>query len=39
MAFRFRNWPVYNDARKYRIEVNLLMKEFFPKDEKYQLID
>jgi len=33
MTFRFRNWPVYNDARKFRTEVNQLMKNYFPKDE------
>jgi len=39
MSFRFREWPVYNDARKFRLEVNQLMKKHFPKDEIYLLID
>ena len=39
MTFRFRNWPVYNDAKKFRTEVNQLMKNNFPKDEIYLLID
>jgi four helix bundle protein len=39
MAFRFRNWPVYNDARNFRTEVNLLMKDHFPKEERFLLTD
>jgi four helix bundle protein len=39
MTFRFREWPVYNDSRKFRLEVNQLMKKYFPKDELYLLID
>ena len=39
MTFRFRNWPVYNDSRNFRLEVNQLMKEYFPKEERFLLID
>jgi len=39
MSFRFREWPVYKDARKFRLEVNQLMKDYFPKEELYRLID
>ena len=39
MSFRFRDWPVYKDARKFRLEVNQLMKKYFSKEELYLLIN
>ena len=38
MAYKFRDWQVYKDARKLRQEINRLTKTF-PKDEQYILID
>ncbi len=37
-GFRFKEWDIYKDARKFRIEVNKLLKTY-PKEEKYALID
>ncbi|MBT9168804.1 MAG: hypothetical protein DDT19_02152 [Syntrophomonadaceae bacterium] len=37
-GFRFREWDIYKDARKFRIEINNLLKNY-PKEEKYTLID
>ena len=37
-GFRFRDWQVYKDARKFRNEINKLIKGF-PVDEKYALTD
>lgn len=39
MTFRFRNWPVYNDARNFRLEINQLMKVSFPKEDRFLLTD
>ncbi len=39
MTFRFRNWPVYNDARNFSKEVNQLMNDYFPKEERFLLTD
>lgn len=39
MTFRFRNWPVYNDAKNFRTEVIQLMKDYFPKEERFLLTD
>lgn len=35
--FRFRKFPVYNDARKFRKELKGLSKKNFPKDEQHCL--
>jgi len=37
-GFRFREWDIYKDARKFRIEVNQLLKTY-PQEEKYALVD
>jgi four helix bundle protein len=37
-GFRFRDWPVYKDARQFRRDVNVLVKKF-PIDERYALTD
>jgi four helix bundle protein len=37
-GFRFRDWSAYKDARKFRKDLHVLVKQF-PKDEKYSLID
>lgn len=37
-GFRFRDWPVYKDARIFRTQIMLLAKTF-PKEELYALID
>jgi len=39
MSFLFRNWPAYLETRKFRIEINQLIKNNFPKEEKFLLID
>jgi len=35
--FRFRNFPVYKDARQFRKELKQLSKKKFPKEEDYIL--
>lgn len=35
--FRFRKFPVYNDARKFRKELKELSKRRFPKEEQFCL--
>lgn len=35
--FRFREFPVYNDARRFRKELKSFSIEKFPKEEKYCL--
>lgn len=35
--FRFRNFPVYQEARHFREELKKLTKEKFPKEENYIL--
>ncbi len=35
--FRFREFPVYNDARKFRADLKKLSKEKFPSEEQYIL--
>lgn len=35
--FRFRQFPIYQDARKFRKELKLLTKKKFPKEEQYCL--
>lgn len=37
-GFRFRNWPVYEDARNFRLNMKKLII-LFPKTELYSLID
>ncbi len=37
-GFRFRDWPVYKDARIFRTQIMLLAKTF-PKEELYALTD
>jgi|SRR3989344_4443351 len=36
--FRFRKFPVYNDARKFVSEIKKLAREKFPKYELFNLI-
>ena len=36
--FRFREFPVYNDARQFRKNLKQLSKERFPKEEQYNLM-
>lgn len=36
--FRFREFPVYNDARQFRRELKELSRKEFPKEEQYNLI-
>jgi four helix bundle protein len=35
--FRFRGFPVYNDARQFRKELKELSRKKFPIDEQYNL--
>jgi len=35
--FRFKEFPVYNDARRFRKELKELSKKEFPKEEQYNL--
>lgn len=37
-GFRFREWDIYRDTRKFRIEINEILKTY-PKEEKYSLVD
>ncbi|MBM4401712.1 MAG: four helix bundle protein [Candidatus Cloacimonetes bacterium] len=37
MTFRFRDFPVYKDARLFRKEIKRLSKKKFPPEEKYAL--
>ena len=37
-GFRFREWNIYKDARRFRVEINELLKTY-PKEEKYALVD
>lgn len=37
-GFRFREWDIYKDARKFRIEIYRLVKSY-PQEEKYALVD
>lgn len=37
MIFRFRNFPVYQDARDFRKELKKLTRDKFPKEEQYAL--
>jgi len=37
-GFKFRNWDIYNDARKFRNDMYLASSNF-PKDEKFGLVD
>lgn len=37
-GFKFRNWDIYNDARKFKNEIYLASSKF-PKDEKFGLAD
>ena len=37
-SFRFRDWPVYKDTRKFRVNVMKVVKTF-PPEEKYALSD
>ena len=37
-GFRFREWDIYKDARKFRIEMYNLLKTY-PIEEKYALVD
>ncbi len=35
--FRFREFPVYKEAREFRKDLKLLSREKFPQEEKYVL--
>ena len=37
-GFRFRDWQIYKDGRKFRKEIYVLVNKF-SKDEKYALTD
>ncbi|MGB2631572.1 MAG: four helix bundle protein [Minisyncoccales bacterium] len=37
-GFRFREWNIYNDARKFKREIYLIVNKF-PRDEKFGIID
>lgn len=37
-GFRFREWDIYKDARKFRIETYKILKNY-PNEEKYALVD
>jgi four helix bundle protein len=37
-TFRFRNFPVYKDARRFSFDIKKMSREKFPKDEKYALL-
>lgn len=37
-GFRFRDWDIYKDSRSFRIEINILLKNY-PSEEKYALVD
>lgn len=37
-GFRFREWKVYQDARKFRMQVKECLKNY-PLTEKYSLVD
>jgi four helix bundle protein len=37
-GFKFRGWNIYNDARKFKREIYLIVNKF-PKDEKFGIID
>jgi len=36
--FRFRKFPVYQEAREFRKDLKILVKEKFPREEKFGLI-
>lgn len=35
--FRFREFSIYKDSRIFRVELRLILKQKFPKDEQYGL--
>lgn len=37
--FRFREFQIYKDARKIRLEIRQLSERTFPKEEKFRLTD
>ncbi|MDP3982196.1 MAG: four helix bundle protein [bacterium] len=37
-GFRFREWDIYKDARLFRNEINIILKNY-PREEIYALID
>lgn len=37
-GFRFREWDIYKDARRFRAEINQFLKSF-PAEGKYALVD
>ncbi len=39
MLFRFRKFPVYQEARKFRKELKQFSTKKFPKEEKFALTD
>ena len=39
MLFRFREFPVFKDAKKFRKDIRLIIKSKFPTSERYLLSD
>ncbi len=37
--FRFRDFKVYKDSIRFRMGIKELVKNYFPVEEKYQLVD
>ena len=37
-GFRFRQWDIYKDARKFRIEIYKILRNY-PAEERYALVD
>lgn len=37
-GFKFRDWDIYQDSRKFRMKVNTVLKTY-PKSEVYSLVD
>jgi len=37
--FRFRKFPVYNDARQYRMDLKEFSEQRFPKSVRFTLTD
>ena len=39
MKFRFREFKVYQDALKFRMDLKYLTKKYFPSEENFWLVD
>src|SRR3989344_8044610 len=37
--YRFRKFKIYQDAIRFRMRIKALTNKYFPKDEKYLIID